>query len=377
MPPGESDRPAAALPGQVDLRLTDPERQARWTVLLRAILVLPNYLVLVALLLVSFPVVVVNWFGALVLGRSPEPLWRFLRGVLRWQARFDAYVYLLTARYPPFSTRDEPYPVAMVLEGPPQRVRRWAVLFRVVVALPAYVLCVAYGTGAGLLAIVAWACGLLLGRVPRSLHLILATALRYQLRLSAYLAVLTPRYPAGLLGDARSAAGGLAQGTIVLGPVAKGVSVAVLVVGLLFTFGDGALSTALAVRSPRARATAEWSSIARRAATASSRFQSRAAGCNSNLPCVEHAMTILRADLSTQITGIDSIDFPTAGSRRDASVLVGLLRRERSAVDQLMHAPSAAAFQTDAATLRALTARVAQVAVRLADELSGQPPPVQ
>lgn len=44
----------------------------------------------------------------------PEPLWRFLRGVVRWQARLLAYLASLVEPYPPFrlDTGDEPATVA-------------------------------------------------------------------------------------------------------------------------------------------------------------------------------------------------------------------------------------------------------------------------
>jgi Domain of unknown function (DUF4389) len=358
-------------PGRVDLLLTEPPRQARWKVFFRFILAIPNAVLFALVAIVAYPLVVLNWCAALLLGRPWKALWEFLRGVLRWQARLGAYTYLLTAKYPPVSTRDELYPVGLSFEGPPQRVRRLAVLFRVLIALPAYVLGAGYGLGVGLLAVGAWACGVVAGRVPRSLHLILATALRYQLRLYAYVFVLTPRYPAGLLGDDRSAPGGLAEGTIVLGKGARGVAVAALVVGLLLTVADWGASVALSSRANTVVAAAELAAMSSRSANAMTNYRTQAAACGSNLPCVQRAMSFLQSDLSTQIATVGSIDFPTATSQRDATTLVGLLRQERSAIARLRAATSVTAFETEATQLQDLTRRVAAVANRLDQVVTG------
>ena len=44
------------------------------------------------------------WFAILVTGRYPRSLFDYIEGVIRWQNRVGAYVFLLiTDRYPPFS----------------------------------------------------------------------------------------------------------------------------------------------------------------------------------------------------------------------------------------------------------------------------------
>ena len=46
---------------------------------------------------------ILAWFAILFTAKFPESLFRFVVGVTRWQLRVNAYVYLLTDEYPPFS----------------------------------------------------------------------------------------------------------------------------------------------------------------------------------------------------------------------------------------------------------------------------------
>lgn len=71
--------------------------------LLRILYVIPNLIVLALLVLLGSIV----WFFALVLvlvsERYPESVWRFLCGIVRWEANVLAYLASLTDQYPPFA----------------------------------------------------------------------------------------------------------------------------------------------------------------------------------------------------------------------------------------------------------------------------------
>ncbi len=45
----------------------------------------------------------VAWFAVLFTGRWPEGMRNFVVGFFRWSTRVNAYYYLLTDVYPPFS----------------------------------------------------------------------------------------------------------------------------------------------------------------------------------------------------------------------------------------------------------------------------------
>ena len=71
--------------------------------LLRILYVIPNLIVLALLVLLGSIV----WFFGLVLvlvsERYPESVWRFLCGIVRWEANVLAYLASLTDQYPPFA----------------------------------------------------------------------------------------------------------------------------------------------------------------------------------------------------------------------------------------------------------------------------------
>lgn len=77
----------------------------RWLVLVKWLLVIPHAIVLGLLAFIAQVAVVPLALGVLVLGRYPRPLFDFLVGVGRWNARANAYILFLVDRYPPFSLR--------------------------------------------------------------------------------------------------------------------------------------------------------------------------------------------------------------------------------------------------------------------------------
>jgi hypothetical protein len=78
------------------------ENRNRLTVAFRFILAIPQILVLAVLGIALFFVGIVAFFAVLFTGRWPEGLRNFALGVGRWWLRVNAYLLLLTDRYPPF-----------------------------------------------------------------------------------------------------------------------------------------------------------------------------------------------------------------------------------------------------------------------------------
>ena len=191
----------------VEAGFAGPAAQRRLTVLVRVILAIPQIVVLYLVGIAAWVVLVVAWFCALVIGRLPEFAADFLPGVLRWQARVAAYLLLLTDQYPPFSFDDTDYPVRVAVRPGP--LNRLAVLFRIILVIPAAVVVgvLTYGLETIVLFVV-WLIVLITGRMPETLHEAITAVLRYTLRYIGYFFMLTSEYPRGLFGD-QPAPGGL------------------------------------------------------------------------------------------------------------------------------------------------------------------------
>jgi len=190
----------------VTLLVTDDLQRSRASVFFRLLLSIPHFVWLALWGSAAAVAVLLNWLVTLVRATPTRALHRFLAGYLRYAVHVGAYVNLLANPYPGFLGR--PGYAIDVQVAAPARQRRWTVLLRLVLALPAmlvaFVLAGAYGEVhagfrfGGLLATVAllgWFAALVRGRMPRGLRDAGAYALSYSAQLTAYLFVLTDRYP--------------------------------------------------------------------------------------------------------------------------------------------------------------------------------------
>ncbi|WP_037606391.1 DUF4389 domain-containing protein [Streptacidiphilus rugosus] len=182
-----------------ELDLPAPEQQRRWTVLLRWLLIVPHLVVLTVLGIIGFFVMVLGWFAALVLGRLPGPVARYLAGLLRYQTRVYAYAMLLVDRYPPFAFDAPDYPVQVELH--PAELNRLAVFFRLILLIPAAIVQSLVTSGWYAVSFVVWLIALVLGRMPQPLFEATAATARFAMRFSAYVTMLTAAYPKRLFGD--------------------------------------------------------------------------------------------------------------------------------------------------------------------------------
>jgi hypothetical protein len=71
--------------------------------LLRILYAIPSALVLALIGIASWVVWIIAAISVLISESYPEGLWRFQRGVVRWEARLLGYIASLVEPYPPFS----------------------------------------------------------------------------------------------------------------------------------------------------------------------------------------------------------------------------------------------------------------------------------
>ena len=178
------------------------EERSRLSVGFRLILAIPHIILLYLGLIASLVVAVIGWFAALILGRLPQPIERFLSRYVAYFTRITAYVWLLTDRYPPFNLEASDWAVDITLA--PGRLNRIAVLFRLVLLIPAYIVWVVVTAGLSVCLFFIWLIELFTARMPRALFDAMVAVLRYGTRFGAYGLMVSSAYPSDLLGDAPS-----------------------------------------------------------------------------------------------------------------------------------------------------------------------------
>jgi hypothetical protein len=76
---------------------------ARWRPFLQYIMAFPHIFVLYFLWLAAAVGLFIAWFAIVFTRNYPAGIFTFVNGVIRWQLRVQAYVFLMTEQYPPFS----------------------------------------------------------------------------------------------------------------------------------------------------------------------------------------------------------------------------------------------------------------------------------
>jgi hypothetical protein len=198
---------AAVYPVRVDGTLD--RHLSRWLWLVKWFLAIPHYVVLAFLWLAFIVLSVIAFFAILFTGRYPRAIFDFNVGVLRWTWRVQYYSYaaLGTDRYPPFSLDDDPaYPARLQVEYP-QRLSRGLVLVKWwLLAIPHYLVVGLFvgGTYAvwhigggliGVLVLIAAVVVAVTGSYPEPVFDFVLGMNRWVLRVAAYAALMTDRYP--------------------------------------------------------------------------------------------------------------------------------------------------------------------------------------
>jgi uncharacterized protein DUF4389 len=168
----------------------------RLTVFFRIILAIP-WLILTAIYGIALIVLfVIAWLGVIILGRHPETIHRWLSGILRFSARFGAFMFLLTDAWPQVGWGEEPdHPVKVAIAPRAESQSRLKALFRIVLMIPLFV--ISYGINwmiqGGIVA--SWLTIVFRGYQPQWLESALTAVLAWEVRYNAYFLLLTDVYP--------------------------------------------------------------------------------------------------------------------------------------------------------------------------------------
>ena len=142
----------------------------------------------IALLLAIF-----SWFTIVITGEHNPTIRQYTQFYLRWRVRGLAYVMLLADQYPPLG--DGAYPAALTFDERDKPRDRLAVGFRLILAIPQlivlfFVLCAWWVT-----TVVAWFMILITGQYPAALYNFGVGAMRWLIRVEAYLLLMVDDYP--------------------------------------------------------------------------------------------------------------------------------------------------------------------------------------
>jgi hypothetical protein len=181
-------------PHPIRLPVFDDLKRSRLTVFFRILLLIPHLLWQYAWGFLIMILVVVNWFAVLIRGRTPEDMHHLLARALRYRTHVLSYMLLVSNPYPTFFGRLGSHPVDLEIDGPdPQR--RAVTLFRLILAIPAFVVAYVFLLVMMFVAFIGWFIALVIGRMPKGMRDLSAYCLRYEAQTYGYLMVLTDQYP--------------------------------------------------------------------------------------------------------------------------------------------------------------------------------------
>jgi hypothetical protein len=197
-PPAPNAQGAVAPQGYpVGLEVDYPEGGiARWRCFFQGFLAIPHLFVLWFVALGAYFAFIYAWFAILFTGRYPAGVFNFITGALRWGTRVTVFSYLMSERYPPFSTDHDPgYPARAQFGYPEGGIARWRPLFQWILAFPHLIVLGLVGIAVVFAMIYAWFAILFTRRFPPGVFEFVSGVLRWTTRVNAYTLLTTEQYP--------------------------------------------------------------------------------------------------------------------------------------------------------------------------------------
>lgn len=199
----------------VRLNVEDDYRRNRLTVFFRLLLAIPHFVWFFLWSLLILVTGFLNWLISVFTGKPPGGLHRLMCSYVRYQAHLSAYISLAGNPYPGFGGEEGEYPIDVELPEEPVAQRRWTILVRILLAIPALLVSAALagssganigsarggrrlnGGGALMLAcaVLGWFACLARGRMPKGLRDAAAYGIGYTAQSTAYVLLVTDRYP--------------------------------------------------------------------------------------------------------------------------------------------------------------------------------------
>ena len=177
----------------IHLVITDDLHRSRLTVFFRLLLVIPHFIWLMLWGIAVWFAVLAAWLVGIFTGRVPDGLHEFIATYLRYLTHVYAYYSIAADPYPSF-TGAPGYPIDVEI-APPTEQSRLTIFFRLLLAIPAYIILTVLGYVAYVVIFLAWLYALFAGNLNSGLRDVLAYWLRYNAQTLGYVCLLTKRYP--------------------------------------------------------------------------------------------------------------------------------------------------------------------------------------
>jgi hypothetical protein len=185
------------------LSTTRPESSNRfWAIpivgiLVKCIILIPHFIVLYVLGIVSGLAHLIIWAFVLFGGQYPEWGYALTAGVVRWAGRLYLYLYGITDNYPAFSM-DAPGDI--VIPRPTSSSRFWAIpivgiFVKYIILIPHFIVLYVLSIVVGICQLVIWVPVLFTGQYPQWAFQLVSGTTLWTMRVYAYLLGLTDSYP--------------------------------------------------------------------------------------------------------------------------------------------------------------------------------------
>jgi hypothetical protein len=189
-----------SIPYPAQLEFNGDEHIARWRPLVQWLLGIPQLLIANALSSLRSILTLISFFTVLFTKKIPRPLFDVIAMTYRYEWRAMSYALFLHEDYPPFdfqpSAEDdgvEPHTTLSLTY--PEELNRWKPLYKWLLAIPHYFVLVALAIAGFFVVIAGFFAVIFTGEYPHGARDFLVGAYRYNLRVQAYVLLLTDQYP--------------------------------------------------------------------------------------------------------------------------------------------------------------------------------------
>lgn len=191
---------STAVPYPVQLEFHGDRHIARWRPLVHWLLAIPQLMVAYALSSLRCVLTLISFFTVLFTKTIPRPLFDVMAMTFRYEWRATSYAVFLHEDYPPFDFQpaaddDGVEPHTTVSLTYPEQLDRWKPLYKWILAIPHYVVLFGLAIASLFVVIAGFFAVVFTGEYPEGPRSFLVGAYRYNLRVQAYVGLLTDQYP--------------------------------------------------------------------------------------------------------------------------------------------------------------------------------------